>query len=346
MEFKAQVIAAFLNGEVEGNPDAVVTTVAKIEEATPGTLAFLANPKYTQYIYSTKATIVLVNKDLQLEQPVSCTLIRVADAYGAFASLLELYQNAKSQKSGINPQAYIEPTAQLGENAYVGPFAYIGENVSIGKNAKIYPHAYIGDNTVIGDNASIFAGVKIYHECAIGNNVTIHAGSVIGADGFGFAPNADNEYKKIPQIGNVVIEDYVEIGANTCIDRATMGSTVIRKGVKIDNLIQIGHNVEIGVNTVMAAQTGIAGSTKVGANCMLGGQTGVSGHIYLADGVKLTAQTGVNNSLKKENQIYSGTPAIEARNFQRSSVAYKNLPDLIQQVYQLKRELEAIKADK
>lgn len=346
MEFKAQVIAAFLNGEIEGNADVAVTSVAKIEEATPGTLAFLANPKYTPYLYTTKASIVLINKDLQLEQPVSCTLIRVENAYGAFASLLDLYQQAKGQKSGISPQAFIEDSAKLGEDAYVGPFAYIGENVTIGKNAKIYPHAYIGDNATIGDNVTIYAGVKVYHECILGNHVTIHAGTVIGADGFGFAPNADNEYKKVAQIGNVILEDYVEIGANSCVDRATMGSTIIRKGVKLDNLIQIAHNVEVGKNTVIAAQSGVAGSVKVGENCMFGGQTGISGHITVANGVKLTAQTGVSNSLKKEDQIYSGTPAIESRTFQRSSVHYKNLNEMATQIRELKKELEALKAGK
>lgn len=346
MEFKAQIIAAFLNGEIEGDADVAVTNVAKIEEATPGTLAFLANPKYTPYLYTTKASIVLINKDLQLEQPVSCTLIRVTDAYSAFASLLELYQNAKAQKSGISSQAFIESSAKVGEDAYVGPFAYIGENVTIGKNAKIYPHAYIGDNVTIGDNATIYSGVKIYHECVLGNHVTIHASTVIGADGFGFAPSADNQYKKIPQIGNVILEDYVEVGANSCIDRATMGSTIIRKGVKLDNLIQIAHNVEVGQNTVIAAQSGVAGSVKIGANCMFGGQTGVSGHITVADGVKLTAQTGVSNSLKKENHIYGGTPAIEMSNFHRSSIHYKNLPALATLVNQLKKEIEALKANK
>lgn len=346
MEFKAQIIAAFLNGEIEGDADATVTTVAKIEEATPGTLAFLANPKYNHYLYTTKATIVLVNKDLQLEQPISCTLIRVADAYAAFASLLELYQNAKQQKVGISTQACIEQSAKLGEDAYVGPFAYIGENVTIGKNAKIYPHVYIGDNTVIGDNATIYSGVKIYHECVLGNNVTIHASSVIGADGFGFAPSAANQYKKIPQIGNVVIEDYVEIGANACIDRATMGSTIIRKGVKLDNLIQVAHNVEVGENTVMAAQSGIAGSTKVGANCMFGGQVGIAGHITIANGVKLAAQTGIGNSLKIEDQILMGAPGIDIRNFQKSTIVFKNLPDLAKQVSELKKEIAALKANK
>jgi UDP-3-O-[3-hydroxymyristoyl] glucosamine N-acyltransferase len=346
MEFKAQIIAAFLNGEIEGDADATVTTVAKIEEATPGTLAFLANPKYNHHLYTTKASIVLINKDLQLEQPVSCTLIRVADAYAAFASLLELYQNAKLQKVGISAQACIEPSAKVGEDAYVGPFAYIGENVTIGKNAKIYPHAYIGDNTVIGDNAIIYSGVKIYHECVLGNNVTIHASSVIGADGFGFAPSAANQYKKIPQIGNVVLEDYVEIGANACIDRATMGSTIIRKGVKLDNLIQVAHNVEVGENTVIAAQSGVAGSSKVGANCMFGGQVGIAGHLTIANGVKLAAQTGVNNSLKVEDQILMGYPAIDIRSFQRSSIVFKNLPDLAKQVSELRKEIAALKANK
>lgn len=345
MEFKAQIIAAFLNGEIEGDADATVTTVAKIEEATEGTLAFLANPKYNHYLYTTKATIVLINKDLELEQPVSCTLIRVPDAYAAFASLLELYQNAKLSKTGISAQACIEPSATLGEDAYVGAFAYIGENVKIGKNAKIYPHVYVGDNTVIGDNVILYSGVKVYHECVFGNNVTVHAGSVIGADGFGFAPSADNQYKKIPQIGNVILEDYVEIGANACIDRATMGSTVIRKGVKLDNLIQIAHNVEVGENTVIAAQSGVAGSSKIGSNCMFGGQTGISGHINIASGVKLGAQTGVNNTLKIEDQILMGTPAMDARLFHRSFVALKGLPELLKQVRSLEKEIEALKAN-
>lgn len=346
MEFKAQIVASFLNGEIEGDAEVSVNTVSKIEEAEAGALAFLANPKYTPYLYTTKASIVLINKDLQLEQPVSCTLIRVADAYSAFASLLELYQSAKGQKSGVSPQAFIEPSAKVGPDAYIGPFAYIGENVTIGKNAKIYPHVYIGDNVTIGDDVTIYSGVKIYHECQLGNFVTIHASSVIGADGFGFAPSADNQYKKIPQIGNVVLEDYVEIGANACVDRATMGSTYVRKGVKLDNLVQVAHNVDVGSNTVIAAQSGIAGSVKIGANCMFGGQVGISGHIHIADGVKLSAQTGVSNSLKKENNIYGGTPAIDIINFQRSSIVYKQLPSLIKQIAQLQKELDALKANK
>ncbi len=303
MEFKAQSIADFLGGTVEGDPNATVTDVAKIEEGKPGTLAFLSNPKYNKYLYETNASIVIVNLDLELEAEVKTTLIRVPDAYKAFASLLELYQQAKGNKTGIENPSFIDPTAQVGNDVYVGAFAYIGKNVRIGNHVKIYPQVYIGDNTVIGDDCILFAGVKIYEDTRIGEACILHAGAVIGADGFGFAPSENGTYKKIPQVGNVILEDWVEIGANTTIDCATMGSTIIRKGTKIDNLVQIAHNVEIGEHTVMASQTGIAGSTKVGSHCMFGGQVGVAGHITIGDHVNLGAMSGVANSIKSNKTV-------------------------------------------
>ncbi|HOT14421.1 MAG TPA: UDP-3-O-(3-hydroxymyristoyl)glucosamine N-acyltransferase [Bacteroidales bacterium] len=343
MKFTAQAIASFLKGEVVGNPDVEVSDIAKIEEGRPGTMAFLANPKYNKYLYETKASIVLVNKTLQIEGPVSATLIKVDDAYQCFAALLEMYQQAKPQKSGIESNCYISESATLGTDLYIGAFAYIDNNVKIGNNAKIYPQAFIGENVTIGENTVIYPGVKIYADCKIGANCVIHAGAVIGADGFGFAPNSENNYKKVPQIGNVVIEDYVEIGANTTIDRATMGSTIIRKGVKLDNLIQIAHNVEIGENTVFAAQTGVAGSTKVGKNCMFGGQVGLAGHITVADGVKLGAQSGVNASITKEDATMIGAPAFDFKEYMKCYVLFRNLPKLNAQLNQVERDIKEIK---
>jgi UDP-3-O-[3-hydroxymyristoyl] glucosamine N-acyltransferase len=287
MEFTAATIAGFLKGEIEGNPDTVVRTVAKIEEGFEGALSFLANPKYEHYIYTTKSSIVLVNKSFVPASKVNATLIKVDNAYEAFASLLRLVDQARPRKKGIHPTAVIEPTATVGPDVYIGPYTYIGENCVIGEGCSIYSHVSVGDRTRLGKNCTVYAGVKIYHECVLGEGCTIHAGTVIGSDGFGFAPQSETEFMKIPQIGNVVLEDHVEVGANVTIDRATMGSTIIRKGVKLDNLIQIGHNVEVGENTVMAALTGIAGSAKVGKNCMIGGQVGISGHIKIADGTKI-----------------------------------------------------------
>ena len=339
MEFTAQTIAGFINGEVEGNPDAKVTDVSKIEEGKPGTLSFLANPKYEKFLYTTDASIVIVNKDLKLSQPVSSTLIRVNDAYQAFAALLELYNSFIPQKLGIEQPSFIAQSVKTGKDVYVGAFSYIGENVIIGDNVKIYPQSYIGDNVIIGDNTIIYAGVRIYHQCKIGANCTIHSGAIIGADGFGFAPASDNNYKKVPQIGNVILEDYVDIGANTCVDRATMGSTIIRKGVKLDNQIQIGHNVEVGENTVMAAQTGVAGSTKVGRDCMFGGQVGISGHLEIAKGVKLGAKTGVNSSIKKENEVMIGSPVQNYTEFMKCFVVFRRLPELKRDLDEIKKKL-------
>jgi len=342
MEFKAQSIADFLGGTVEGDVNAVVSDVAKIEEGKPGTLAFLSNPKYNKYLYETEASIVIINQDFELESPVKTTLIRVSDAYKAFASLLELYQQAKGSKSGIENPSFIDSSATLGKDNYIGAFAYIGKNVKLGNYVKIFPHVYIGDNSTIGDDTILYAGVKIYEDTKIGNACIIHAGAVIGSDGFGFAPTADGSYKKIPQVGNVILEDLVEIGANTTIDCATMGSTIIRKGTKIDNLVQIAHNVEIGSDTVMAAQTGIAGSTKVGNNCMFGGQVGVAGHITIGDHVNMGAMSGVANSIKP-NKTVLGAPAMDIAQTAKVFAVYRNLPQLREQVINLERQMAKIK---
>lgn len=343
MEFNAATIAGFLSGEIEGDPEVIVNTIAKIEEGSEGALSFLANPRYEPYIYTTKSSIVLVNRSFRPSEKVEATLIRVDDAYEAFASLLRLVDQARPRKKGIHPTAVIEASASLGKDVYIGPYSYIGENCSIGDNCSVYPHTYVGDGTRLGDNCTLYAGVKIYHQCVVGNSCTIHAGTVIGSDGFGFAPQSESEFMKIPQLGNVIIEDNVEIGANVAIDRATMGSTVIRKGVKIDNLIQIGHNVEIGENTVMAGQTGIAGSTKVGKNCMFGGQVGISGHLKIADGTKIGAQSGIPGDVRKENSILLGYPAMDHKDFLRSSVIFRKLPDLKMKVDEMAKEIEKLK---
>ena len=342
MEFKAQNIADFLGGTVQGDVNATVSGVAKIEEAKPGTLAFLSNPKYNKYIYETQATIVLVNQDFELEAEVKSTLIRVPDAYKAFASLLELYQQAKGIKSGIENPSFIDATATMGQDVYLGAFAYIGKNVKIGNHVKIYPQVYVGDNTTIGDDSILFAGVKIYEDTVIGQACIIHAGAVIGSDGFGFAPKEDGTYQKIPQVGNVILEDWVEIGANTTIDCATMGSTIIRKGTKIDNLVQIAHNVEVGGNTVMAALTGIAGSTKIGHNCRFGGQVGVAGHLTIGDHVNLGGMTGVSRNIKSNSTVLL-TPAMEIGRAARVTAVYRNLPQLREQVLDLAKQVAQIK---
>ena len=346
MEFTAAAIAGFLKGEIVGDPGTVVNTVAKIEEGRAGALSFLANPKYEHYLYTTESSIVLVNKSLVPSGKVNATMIRVDNAYEAFASLLQLVDKARPRKKGIHPTAVIESTAKIGEDVYIGAFVYIGDNALVGDNSSVYSHVSIGDKTSIGKNCTIYPGVKIYHECIIGDGCTIHAGTVIGSDGFGFAPQSETEFMKIPQIGNVVIEDHVEIGANVAIDRATMGSTVIRKGVKLDNLIQIGHNVEVGENTVMAGQSGIAGSSKGGKNCMFAGQIGVSGHVKVADGTKIGAQSGVPGDIREENTILTGYPAIDHRNFLRSSVLFKKLPELKTRIDNLEKEVESLKNKK
>ena len=342
MNFKASQIAEFLKGKVEGDPDAVVNDVSKIEEGKENTLTFLANPKYTKYIYDTKASVVIVNNDFTAEKKLDATLIRVPDAYRALATLLELYEKSIPQKTGIEQPSFIDESAELGEEVYVGAFAYVGQNVKLGKNVKIYPQSYIGDNVEIKDNTIIYAGVKIYRDCKIGNDCIIHSGAVIGSDGFGFAPDENGEYKKISQIGNVILEDFVEIGSNSTIDRATMGSTVIHTGAKLDNLIQIGHNVVVGSRTVMAAQTGVAGSTKIGEECMLGGQVGVAGHLNVPDKVKLGAQSGVPNSIKKEGETLLGSPAINVTDFAKSFIIFKRLPELYKKVSEMEKTLNNI----
>jgi UDP-3-O-[3-hydroxymyristoyl] glucosamine N-acyltransferase len=343
MEFNATAIAGFLKGEIIGNPEIKVNTIARIEEGHAGALSFLANPKYEHYLYTTKSSIVLVNKNFVPAGEVEATLIKVENAYESFASLLQMVDQARPRKKGVHPTAVIEPTASVGENVYIGPYVYIGDNCIIGDECALFPHVYVGDNTQIGKKSILNPGVKIYHDCIIGENCVIHAGSVIGSDGFGFAPQSDSEFMKIPQIGNVVLEDNVEIGANVAIDRATMGSTIIRKGVKLDNLIQIGHNVEIGENTVMAGQTGVAGSTKVGKNCMFAGQVGLAGHLKVADGTKIGAQAGIPGDVKKENSILLGTPAIDHKDFLRSSIVFRKLPELKTKIDELEKQVELLK---
>lgn len=340
MEFTAEQIANVIDGRVEGNKDAKVHTFAKIEEGTEGAISFLSNPKYTHYLYNTKSSIVIVNEDLELEKDVDATLIRVKNAYESIAKLLQIYEASKPKKTGVAPQAYIAPSAKLGNNCYVGPFAYVGEGAEIGDGCQIYPHAVIGDNVKVGTNCIFYPNTTIYQGCKIGNNVTIHAGSVIGADGFGFAPGADG-YDKIPQIGIVVIEDNVEIGANTCVDRSTMGATVIHKGVKLDNLVQVAHNVEIGENTVMSAQVGIAGSTKVGSWCMFGGQVGLAGHITIGDKTFLGAQSGVPGSLKGGEELI-GTPPMNPRAYFKSQAIFRRLPDMYKDLNDAKKKIEEL----
>lgn len=343
MKFDAKTIAGFLKGEVVGNPDMEVTTVAKIEEGQPGALSFLANPAYEKYIYTTGSSIVLVNRDFTPASAVKATLIKVDNAYEAFASLLTLYQESQPKKSGIHPTAVIEATASIGEGVFIGAMAYIGDNVIVGDGCRIFSHVSVETNSKMGPGTILYSGVKVYHDCIIGKDCIIHAGSVIGSDGFGFAPNSANDYKKIPQIGNVILEDNVEIGANTVIDRATMGSTIIRRGVKLDNLIQIAHNVEVGENTVMAAQSGIAGSTKVGRNCMFGGQVGITGHVTIADGTMAAAQTGISGPVKNPGTTLYGSPAFEFKNYQKSYILFRKLPELKQRIDDLENELKIIK---
>lgn len=339
MEFTAQQIAEYLHGTVDGDPTVRLSSLSKIEEGTPGTLTFLSNPKYTHYIYTTGASACLVNSDFVPEHPLTTTLIRVDNAYECLAQLLTLVNSLKPQKSGIDARAVIDSTATVAPDAYVGPYAVIGAGVVVGAGSKIYPHCFVDDNVKIGASVTLFADVKIYPDCVIGDRCTIHAGAVIGADGFGFAPDAEGHYHKIPQIGNVVIEDDVEVGANTTIDRATMGSTIVRRGSKIDNLVQLAHNVEVGEDTVIAAQSGVAGSSKIGSRCMLGGQVGISGHISIADGSIFGAQTGVPNNIKQERQAWQGYPAMPIMHFRKLSVIQKQLPDLSKKVYELEKEI-------
>lgn len=336
MKFTAQQIAGILEGEIIGNPNAEVYKLAKIEEGTEGSLTFLANPKYVNYIYTTNATIAIVNKSFQPEQPIKATLIKVEDAYQSFSKLLEYYNQIKLMKSGIEQPSVISEAVTFGSDLYLGSFSYIGQNVTIGNNVKIYPNCFIGDNVEIGDDCIFFAGVRIYSETVIGSRVIIHSGTIVGADGFGFAPQEDGSYKKVPQIGNVIIEDDVEIGSCATVDRATLGSTIIRTGVKLDNQIQVAHNVEIGAHTVIAAQTAIAGSTKIGKNCMIGGQVGIVGHITIGNGVKIQAQSGVGKSLK-DGETVQGTPAFGYGDFSKSYVHFKNLPKIVREMEDLKK---------
>ena len=342
MEFTAKQIAELIQGRVEGDENTAVSTFAKIEEGVPGAISFLSNPKYTHYIYDTKSSVVLINEDVELEKPVSATLIRVKNAYECVAKLLQFYESMKPAKKGIDSLAYISPKAQIGEDVYVGAFAYIGDGVVLGKGSQVYPHTVVCEGVTIGEKCILYPNVTIYQGCKLGNNVTIHAGSVIGADGFGFAPNTGG-YDKIPQIGIVVIEDNVEIGANTCVDRSTMGQTIIHQGVKLDNLIQVAHNCEIGENTVMSAQAGMAGSTKIGAWCMVGGQAGFSGHIQVADKTFIGAQCGVIKNTKGDGESLIGSPAMDPKMFFKAKAIYSKLPDMYRQIAQLQREVEELK---
>lgn len=346
MQFTASIIADYLNGTIEGNPDTVVANVAKIEEATPNDLVFLSNPKYEEHLYTTRAGIALVSSDLVLRHAVDITLIRVENPYKSFAGLLELYVAAKSKKSGISPLAHIDPSAVIAPGAYIGEFTVIGPGVKIGTDAYIYPQVYIGDNVSLGDNVKLYPGVRIYEDCVLHNNITIHSGTVIGGDGFGFAPTENGDFQKIPQIGNVLIEDNVEIGANSCVDRATMGSTVIHRGVKLDNLIQIAHNVTIGENTVMAAQVGVAGSTKIGRNVMMGGQVGIVGHISIADNVKIASQSGIGQDVTKDGETMFGSPATSGISHHRAQAIFKQLPDMRRQLIELSRTVKEMKSEK
>ena len=342
MEFTAKQIAEYLGGVVEGDANAKVKTFAKIEEGTPGAISFLANPQYEHYLYETASSIVLVNHDFQPEQEVKTTLIRVNNAYESIAKLLTLYQSAIQKRQGIHPLACVAETAQVADGVYVGPFAYVGEHAVVGKGCQIYAGAVVEERAVLGEDCLLYPHASVYHDCKLGNRVTLHSGCVVGADGFGFAPAADG-YEKIPQIGIVTIEDDVEIGANACVDRATMGSTMVHRGVKLDNLVQVAHNCEVGEHTVMSAQVGVAGSTKIGQWCMFGGQVGIAGHAVIGDRVLSGAQAGIAGSIRKGNATVQGSPAIDAKNFMRSSVVFKHLPELQAEVNSLRKEIEELK---
>lgn len=343
MEFTAKAIAEMIGGTVEGNPETTISKLAKIETGEPGALSFLANPKYNQYLYNTQSSVVIISNDFSAERIIPATLIRVADPYTAFATLLDMYNKLKTDKKGISSLAFVSQTAKIGSGVYIGEFAVIGENVVIGDNSKIYPQVYVGDNSKVGNDTTIFAGAKVYHECEIGSNCTLHSGVVIGADGFGFAPQDDNNYQKVAQIGNVILEDNVEVGANTTIDRATLGSTFIRKGVKLDNLIQVAHNVEIGNNTVIAALTGIAGSSKIGKNSMIGGQVGISGHITLADDIKIGAQAGIPKSVTQPGVTLLGAPAVDISKFRRLIAVFNNLDKMALRLSEAENEIKRLK---
>lgn len=339
MKFTAEQIAGILEGTVDGDPNAEVSQLSKIEEGTEGSLTFLANPKYKSFIYSTQASITIVNNDFEPEEKLTTTLIKVDDAYKAFTKLLEYYNQIKLNKSGVESPSHVSVTATIGANHYIGAFSYIGDNVTIGDNVKIFPNSYIGDNVTIGDNSIVFSGGKIYSECIIGKNCVINSGAIIGADGFGFAPDENGEYSKVPQIGNVILEDNVDVGAATTIDRATLGSTIIRKGVKLDNQIQIAHNVEIGKNTVIAAQTGVAGSTKIGENCQIGGQVGIAGHLTLGNNVRIQAQSGIGRNIK-DNETLQGSPSFGYSDWNKSYVHFKNLPKIVKSINAIEKKLD------
>lgn len=342
MQFTAKEISLLLNGTLEGNPEVPVFQLAKIEEAQKGALSFMANPKYEAHLYTTNASVVIINEDLELSGTVNATLIRVKDAYSSFSVLLEKYNTIKLHKTGIEQPSFVHPDAKIGKEVYLGAFSYVGANAIVGDGAKIYPHSYVGDNVEVGDYTTLFSGVKIYHDCIIGKSVIIHANAVIGSDGFGFAPQGNGSYQKISQIGNVIIEDHVEVGANTCIDRATMGSTIIRKGVKLDNLIQIAHNAEVGENTVIASQTGVSGSAKIGENCIVGGQVGIVGHITLAKGTQIQAKSGINKSIEEENKKWGGAPATSYQHYMRSQVIIQRLPEMEKKIDELQKALTTI----
>ena len=337
MEFTAGQLAGLLQGTVEGNTDAKVSKLAKIEEGIPGSISFLANPLYNQYLYTTQASIVIVNKDLELTGAVTATLVRVDSAQAAFAKLLEMYNQIKMNKTGISKMASISESATVGTNVYAGDFAVVGDNAKIGNNVKIYPQVYVGDNVTIGDNTVLFPGVKIYSDCVVGNDCIIHSNTTIGSDGFRFAPENEEGKKKIPQIGNVVLEDDVEIGANCAIDRATLGSTILRKGVKFDNLVHIAHNVEIGENSYLAAHNVVAGSTKIGKNCMFSGQVGIVGHLNIADNTIITAQSGISKSIPKAGGVYMGSPAFDANKYRKAYVHFRNLDDIATRLKQVEK---------
>lgn len=347
MEFSAEQISGILEGDIVGDNNQMVSGLSKIEEGKNGTLSFLANQKYEEYIYSTDASIVIVNRTFEPQKSLksTCTLIKVDDAYACFAKLLEVYNQAIEKQPKIEKNAHISDSAKIGENVYIGAFAYISDNVTIGDNTHIYPNTFIGDNVNIGENGRIFSGVNVYRDTQIGNNCTLHSGVVLGADGFGFAPNSENNYQKVPQIGNVVIEDHVEIGANTTVDRATLGSTVIKKGVKLDNLVQVGHNVEVGDNTVIAAQTGIAGSAKLGKNMMVGGQVGIVGHISVADGTLIGAQSGVPKTIRKEGTTLLGSPAYDAEDYKKAYMGFRRLPQILNRLRELEEEIKILKSN-
>jgi UDP-3-O-[3-hydroxymyristoyl] glucosamine N-acyltransferase len=345
MKFTAAQIAALIDGTVEGDPESAVSQLSKIEEGTPGTLTFLANPKYAPFIYETKASVAIVGRDFAAEKalPGSLTLIRVDDAYQSFARLLAAYNQLRKPTPEISDRAIISDSATVGTDCYIGPLVYVGAGASVGDRVHIYPGAFIGDGVRIGSDTVVFAGVRIYADCVVGAHCTLHSGVVIGGDGFGFAPNSENNYQKVPQIGNVILEDHVEVGANTTIDRATLGSTIVRKGVKLDNLIQIAHNVEIGENTVIAAQTGVAGSTRIGRNCMIGGQVGIVGHLNIADGTKIAAQSGIGHDIKETDTVVQGSPAFGIMDYKKSYVGFRKLPDLMQQLQSLEKQLSELR---